>query len=209
MVIGLLAVASTGVAQERPEPGRARVRLALGTTIHGDFLRRGDDGFAQLQAVGLQAPYLFGHVVGELDLRVAPGLRVGLAGGFAGRSAGRVESVRGVPPRNIESTWRRGYGEGFLVVGAGGQAGPLWMDLGARLSVGGGLTTWRMEGARHTAPIVRGTVALEGAILARGRVGVGIRFGYALVRSGAMGPAQLYFDHSHLFFDVGIVRTFG
>ncbi len=209
VVIGALAFASAAAAQERAEPRRARLRVGLGTTIHGNFLRRGDDGFGQLQAVGLKAPYLFGHVVAELDLRLAQGVRAGMAGGFAGRSAGREESVSGVAPREIESTWRRGYGEVFLVVGTGRELGPLWMEVGARVSVGGGLTTWRLGGARHTAPIVRSALAVEGVFLAHGEVGLTLRLGYALVRSGAMGPAQLYFDYSHLFFDVGLARTFG
>jgi len=209
LMIGLLSAASGAAAQERTEPGRGRFRLALGPTIHGDFLRRSDDGFAQLQAIGLKAPHLFGHVVAELDLRVASSIRIGVAGGVAWRSAGRIEATGGVAPRDIESSWQRGYGEAYAVVGAGRWLGPVWMDLGARASLGGGRTTWRMEEAQHHAPIVRGTLALEAAFLVHGELGVAARLGYALVRSGAMGPAELYFDHSHLFFDLGIARTFG
>jgi len=123
------------------------------------------------------------------------------------RSAGREEGTRGVAPRDIQSTWRYGYAESYTAIGVGRRYGSLRLETGGRLSVGGGWTTWTIDSEAASAPIVRASAAFEVALLVRGR-GAALRAGYALVRSGSMGPADLYFDYSHVFVDVGAVVAF-
>lgn len=208
-----VCVASTSPARAQSgasglRPGPVRVRLAIGPNVHGEFGRRAGDGFARLQALGLDAPHIFGHAAAELDHRLGAHVRLGIAAGVSWRSAGREETVSVAAPRDIRSTWRYGYGEAYAVIGTGRLLGALWLDTGARIALGGGSTSWTIGEEAARAPIVRASAAFEIALLVRGR-GVALTAGYALVRSGRMGPAELSFDYSHLFVTVGFVGAFG
>ena len=192
-------------AAESPTDGPSttksvRLRLALGTGFHVRQLRRGDDGLAQLDATGQQPPVVFGQALAQLDIAVADPLRIGVAGGTSWRTSDRASSL---VPRRIESHWRYGYAEALVVLGKRRRVGRVTSDLGARLSLGGGTTTWTQDGETTRAPLVRTSLAFEGVFLFRYGVGLGVRAGYALARSGAMGPADVFFDYSGLFIDFG------
>lgn len=190
------------------ELGGARLRLSVGPQAYLRIGAGDGTGMAQLEAAGFDRPKLGARLLLEFDGRITAWLRLGVAAGadIARQKDQNIARTDGP----LTSSFRTASVEGVAILGRRlGSGSRVSIDLGARLSLGGGVARWRMNGGAETAGLVRGSVAADFALLfgRQSASGVGFRLGYAHSRTGGMGPLDLHFTFAGPFFDVGFTRA--